>query len=468
MKQTFQLLLFCVAALSLTACEKCIIEESSVADDESSKLFISTRAAAANDGGDADGEISYPVNVYVFDEDGACVATKSIESSEEPLELNVPAGDYDVYAVAGADGEDYDLPSKSDAATNATMELKEGHEHGDLMTANGSVKMAYGEENKLTLELARKVMMLESVTIEDVPENVTAVSVSLSPLRENLLLNGDYEGTNGIYVTDLQKDADGTTWKSSQEVYLLEAAGPATVKVSFTTQKEEEEKVDTYSFECSDELKANHKINISGVFGINNNLKMEGIISGASWEASVDIPLDFKNGESETTDTSTDDTEISEGTGEIPPVGTLYKGCYVLKSESAGSKMLVTLMSPGYNKTWSFDKNDQSSIKEEMNEAIQNLAVDEISGWRLPTFEEMEYLRTNLSYIVNSIKEINNPVKKMEPLINSSSYSYFYKTENGDIKSYILCDKDLDSYIREPANGTSFYLRAFATVSFNN
>ena len=124
--------MFCVAALSLTACEKCIIEESSVADDESSKLFISTRAAAANDGGDADGEISYPVNVYVFDEDGACVATKSIESSEEPLELNVPAGDYDVYAVAGADGEDYDLPSKSDAATDATVELKEGSLHARL------------------------------------------------------------------------------------------------------------------------------------------------------------------------------------------------------------------------------------------------------------------------------------------------------------------------------------------------
>lgn len=322
MKQTFQLLLFCVAALSLTACEKCIIEESSVADDESSKLFISTRAAAANDGGDADGEISYPVNVYVFDEDGTCVATKSIESSEEPLELNVPAGDYDVYAVAGADGEDYDLPSKSDAATDATVELKEGHAHGDLMTANGSVNMAYGEENKITLELARKVMMLESVTIKDVPENVTAVSVSLSPLRESLLLNGDYKGTDGIYETDLQKDADGTTWKSSKEVYLLEAAGPATVKVSFTTEKEEE----TYSFECSDELKANHKINISGSFGANNSLKMEGVMTGATWEASVDIPLDFKNGESETTDDSNSDTAIDEGTGEIPSVGSLYKG----------------------------------------------------------------------------------------------------------------------------------------------
>lgn len=466
MKQTFQLLLFCVAALSLTACEKCIIEESSVADDEPSKLFISTRAAAANDGGDADGEISYPVNVYVFDEDGACVATKSIESSEEPLELNVPAGDYDVYAMAGADGEDYNLPSKSDAATNATVELKEGHAHGDLMTANGSVTMAFGEENKLTLELARKVMMLESINIEKVPENVTAVSVTLSPLRENLLLNGDYEGSNGVFETDLQKASDGTTWKSSKGVYLLEAAGPATVKVSFTTKKEEDdEKVQTYSFECSDELKANHKININGTFG-EGNLKMEGIMTGAAWDSPVDIPLDFSDGESSTT-TSDDDT-TNEGTGEIPSVGTLYKGCYVLKSESAGSKMLVTLMAPGQNTTWSFDKNNQASIKKEMDEALLELAIDGISGWRLPTFDEMEYMRKNLDCIIKSIETINTPKKIIKPIINNQMFSYFYKTEDGDIKSYILCDKDLETYIREPASGTSFYLRAFATVSFNN
>lgn len=465
MKQTFQLLLFCVAALSLTACEKCIIEESSVADDESSKLFISTRAAAANDGGDADGEISYPVNVYVFDEDGACVATKSIESSEEPLELNVPAGDYDVYAVAGADGEDYDLPSKSDAATDATVELKDGHAHGDLMTANGSVKMVYGEENKLTLELARKVMMLESVTIEDVPENVTAVSVSLSPLRENLLLNGDYEGTNGIYETDLQKDADGITWKSSQEVYLLEAAGPATVKVSFTTQKEEEkEKVDTYSFECSDELKANHKINISGSFGANNSLKMEGVMTGAIWEASVDIPLDFKNGESETTDTSTDDTEISEGTGEIPSVGTLYKGCYVLKSENNGSKTIITLMSTETTNGLTYEKGSQTSMEAAIEEIFKNWKVEGGPDLRLPTLDELLYVNENLDLINSKLNYYGE--KEFKIGLANNSYTFFYLTEEEKISTYnIMTERDFP----DPAsNKKTLYLRGFATISYNN
>lgn len=458
MKQTFQLLLFCVAALSLTACEKCIIEESSVADDEPSKLFISTRAAAANDGGDADGEISYPVNVYVFDEDGACVATKSIESSEEPLELNVPAGDYDVYAVAGADGEDYDLPSKSDAATNATVELKEGHAHGDLMTANGSVTMAFGEENKLTLELARKVMMLESINIEKVPENVTAVSVTLSPLRENLLLNGDYEGSNGVFETDLQKASDGTTWKSSKGVYLLEAAGPATVKASFTTKKEEDdEKVQTYSFECSYELKANHKININGTFG-EGNLKMEGIMTGAAWDSPVDIPLDFSDGESSTT-TPGDDT-TNKGTGEIPSVGSLYKGCYVLKSEDTGSKTVVTLMSIEERNALEFQQDDQNSMKKAIEEAIKGLAVDEISNWRLPTLDEMNFIKKYFMEIRSYL------IKLKEQILNPNNGFYFYETPDGMISSF---NPKTGSIQDSPKPGlSSFIVRAFATVSFNN
>lgn len=464
MKQTFQLLLFCVAALSLTACEKCIIEESSVADDEPSKLFISTRAAAANDGGDADGEISYPVNVYVFDEDGACVATKSIESSEEPLELNVPAGDYDVYAVAGADGEDYNLPSKSDAATNATVELKEGHAHGDLMTANGSVTMAFGEENKLTLELARKVMMLESINIEKVPENVTAVSVTLSPLRESLLLNGDYDGTDGIYETDLQKDADGTTWKSSKEVYLLEVAGPATVKVSFTVKDE----VKTYSFECSDGLKANHKININGTFG-EGNLKMEGIITGATWDSPVDIPLDFSEGESSTT-TPGDDT-TNKGTGEIPSVGTLYKGCYVLKSEDTGSKTVVTLMSTQKINAlaYEYDEKDEQQNQNSMEAAIEktfkswSADIEDGPDFRLPTLNELLYVAENLDFINSKLDGYEK--SKFEIEYNNGRLTYFYLTEDGEISTYSIMSKR--SYPNPTSGKKSLYLRGFATLSFS-
>lgn len=48
--------------------------------------------------------------------------------------------------------------------------------------------MAYGEENTLTLSLERKVMLIENVSIKNVPSNVIAVNVTISPLYENLLL----------------------------------------------------------------------------------------------------------------------------------------------------------------------------------------------------------------------------------------------------------------------------------------
>lgn len=48
--------------------------------------------------------------------------------------------------------------------------------------------MAYGEENTLTLSLERKVMLIENVSIKNVPSNVIAVNVTISPLYENILL----------------------------------------------------------------------------------------------------------------------------------------------------------------------------------------------------------------------------------------------------------------------------------------
>lgn len=56
------------------------------------------------------------------------------------------------------------------------------------MAAKNNVTLAYGEENTLTLSLERKVMLIENVSIKNVPSNVIAVNVTISPLYENILL----------------------------------------------------------------------------------------------------------------------------------------------------------------------------------------------------------------------------------------------------------------------------------------
>ena len=181
------LLLF--MAVSFFSCEKFSDDEVFNDKDANSMLVIRTRVAQV-EGAEGTAKISYPVNVYIFDESGRCVYLEQIVSEEEILSLNLPEGSYDVYALAGTDAEAYELPTKENAVKDAVVALKDGHGHGDVMTAHNSVTLAYGEENTLTLSLERKVMMLEAVTINNVPSSVTAVAVSVSPLYENIKLDG--------------------------------------------------------------------------------------------------------------------------------------------------------------------------------------------------------------------------------------------------------------------------------------
>lgn len=57
-------------------------------------------------------------------------------------------------------------------------------------------------------------MLIENVSIKNVPSNVIAVNVTISPLYENLLLNGNYEGTDGSQTIDLIKEVTETHGKT--------------------------------------------------------------------------------------------------------------------------------------------------------------------------------------------------------------------------------------------------------------
>lgn len=70
-------------------------------------------------------KISYPVNIYVFSGD-ACIETAKIESEDTPISLRLPEGSYDVYAIAGADAETYNLPTKENAAKEYLIKLNDG------------------------------------------------------------------------------------------------------------------------------------------------------------------------------------------------------------------------------------------------------------------------------------------------------------------------------------------------------
>lgn len=454
MKQIIILLLL-MAVSVFSSCEKFNEDEVVENKEANSTLIVRTRAAA-NDGTESGTEsiISYPINIYVFDESNECVAVSTLSSADDELSLKLPEGMYEVCAVAGASADSYELPTQETATKETVLTLKDGQKHGDLMTANNTVTLEYGGTNTLTLALERKVMLIESVTINSVPASVSNVSVSIHPLKANLLLDGSYSGENGASEIELTEDVDGSTWKNTEGVYLLEAVGRPTVEVTFTINDEPV----SYSYTCDRELKANHKVFITGTF-TGDGIEMTGSISGVEWAEDEEIVFDFGGMESGETD---DNGDVE--TSDVPTVGTLYKGCYVLKSETNGGMTTLTLMYPeNYSQVWGFDKDDQESIEAELTTVLAGLSVEGISTeWRLPTLEEIEILGKNYNEINEKIKVLNESLATNEriDLIQTSNNTYFFIDADSSIKTY-------NPVKNEPApsigTGVSTLLRAFTT-----
>ena len=223
-----------LAVLGLTACEKSLDVGEDISPTEQVKnsvLQVRTRGSATGD----EATVAYPVTVYVFQSD-ECKAEQTIGDEGQTLNIPLTEGTYSVYAIGGASSDDYVLPGTSDALVTSAIALREGREHGDLMTAAATVTLIDGEANTVTLGMDRKVMLLQSVVMKKIPMAATAVSVSVSPLWQSLTVGGNYAGTGGSYSLSLEKQSDGRTWQSTETAYLLPpSSSPASITVRITT-----------------------------------------------------------------------------------------------------------------------------------------------------------------------------------------------------------------------------------------
>lgn len=458
MKNFIKLFLFLTVSVILASCEKYVSDsdEEPGGKEATSTLTIRTRAAAAS--AEDDTKISYPVNIYIFNSKNTCVALTTIEKENERMSLKLPEGNYRVYAIAGADAETYNLPTKEEATKEKVISLKEGMQHADLMTATSTINLAFGEENTLTLTLSRKVMMIEKVTINNVPSSVTAVSVTITPLHEGIMLNGAYSGDNGSHTISLARQGETGTWENTSMAYLPEASGPATIKVSLATRNITK----SYSYSCTDELKANYKIRINGTYTDKSGITLNGTMTGVAWEGTKDIIFNFDENGSTSSENNLGDITGGEETGEAPAAGSLYKGCYVLKSVTSSNATTVTLISTGSRNALTFTRGNQVSISEAVNNAIAELATDGITGWRLPSLEEMVYVKENLETINGNLTNLGQDI--IIENLSGNVYSYYFMTSSGEINTYNISRGDTDN---NPNSGLkTVILRAFATVTF--
>ena len=309
-----------LAVLGLTACEKGldVVEDgmsSDVGQVKNSLLQVRTRSGGS--GGEA--TVAYPVTVYVFSGD-ECKAAQTIGDEGQTLNIPLVEGTYSVYAVGGASAADYVLPGASEATTTTAIALKEGHSHGDLMTASATATLTDGGTNTVTLGMTRKTMLIQAIEIRKVPTAATAVSVTIAPLWQSLTVGGTYSGTSGSQNIALTKQNDGRTWTlpspfeegSGEGLFLLPpSSSSASISVNITIGGSTK----TYTYSTADQLEAGYKINISGTYTEAVGVSLTGTITGATWLGERTISFDFDESGSTGSEGDTDPIPDPSPTG---------------------------------------------------------------------------------------------------------------------------------------------------------
>ena len=459
--------LFLMGMLAVSvSCSKSVTDEAVTnieTTDGNSTLNIVTRS------GDSDAKLSYPVVLYLFNGTGQCLATQTLNSSEDAISFqNLRAGTYSVYAIGGADDSRYTIATQTNATTTALVSLQVGKTHEDLMAGHNTVVIGDDETNQLTLALVRKVCQLRTIQVKQVPDDIDAVTIAITPIREALLLNGDYSGETGIFTLSLNRQGDGRTWENAIPQYMLPSVGNATISIKMTKGTTTK----SYSYTCAEPLAANYIIDILATY-TGSTFNMTGTLTGATWAGERTITFEFDETNSTGSETSGnndepndpnndepgDDTPGEVINGQAPAEGTSYQGCYVLSSvNNSDGTSTVTLMTPTQTTGLSFTANNQSSIKTAVDNAISGLAVAGISGWRLPTLEEMELITEMANDINENLRDLS-----MNTLSRENSIFYFFTKSDGTISSYKISTgmtlDDLDN---------KTIVRAVTTLTFKN
>lgn len=459
MNRIILFLSFVLTIMTFVSCEK----ELGVVGAEEGNCLLTVQTRS----GEADAIVSYPVTVYAMNSDGVCVRRQQLMSASDQLSMNLQALTYHIYALAGAADGVYAIPTQSDATATSAVTLLEDQQHADLMTANNTVTMTEGESNTLTLSLSRKVMELEDITINNVPTTVDAVSVTFSPIYDNLLLNGTYSESTSEQAVSLTEQSDGNTWKisNSDPIYMLPAAAGQTPTIAVKFNKGGN--ITSYTYTCPQPLEANKHIQITGTY-TGDELTLTGTISGATWGGTTVINFTFNGSGSQTVDSGNDDNGGGDNNGgndngddeddvvegQAPAKNTIYQDCYVINvaDDETGNYSMVTLMS-NIETAISGSGKTAAQIEADINDALPDFDTEDITGWRLPTKAEID--SADWGAVKSALSGSNTPF---------STDFYYYKDDNNALKAFcyttgIVANLDCTQYGQR--------LRPFTTLKFH-
>jgi hypothetical protein len=369
-------------------------------------------------------------SVYLFDGSNAFVRTLQTDAAgytSASASVKLPEGSYTLCALSPRDLSHFQIPETPTPTSAIT--LAEGQTMSDLLIGSATTTLSDGENGEVDLELQRKVLELSSITISQVPDGVTGVTVSIAPFYSAIQFNGEYIATDPATATfTLTATATDGVWQVAPEQFVFPSVGKPTITVTFTRDNGDPS---IYTYETESAFTANNKYNISGTYTEPLGVTLSGGITLQPW-ATDPTAVNFDFDESNTGNNPGEDEGGSNSgsggeTSEAPVVGQTYKGCYVVSVNPDAKTAILLSPTEGTGYSAGYDNYNATDWLNLLNSELQSWpSVEGITGsWRIPTLEEIR-LFAQPAGIVSDIPQgegkgyfcMENSVLKIVPVKN--------------------------------------------------
>ena len=384
-----------------------------------------------------EGDITTPGYLYLF-KDNSCVSRLDMGADGQVPAMPLSPGSYAIYAIGGEDLDHYAIPASDEAETTSVIGLKAGASMGDLLMGGTTIELEEGETEEAALELERKVFRLEQVVVRNVPDEVTKVELAISPVSDNILLNGTYADKTSTLVVSLNK-GDGGTWSATPQRYALPSSVAPTIALSFTTATG----VEVYRKTVDDAIAANTKLNIEGTYAETQPSTFSATITAQTWPASArEISFDF------------DETD-NGALGSAPVAGQMHDGYYVISVNETNrtaivlAKTHISYTAPGEKAADAPEADWIASFVAPMASLEKPFAA--IGDWRLPTFAECSYFTADATQV---------------RVRNGASSAYLFMNDDGLRWGQTVFKDEGNEFNSGGGYNSSHYLRPVIEVSY--
>lgn len=407
--------------LNFMSCQRLMEDADSPA---SQTLKVKARSSDQSD-------INYPLYLYAFDEEGTCIASQTVTDAGSSIELKLANGKYRIVAIADASGS-YQLPEHPNALDEITVNGTQGAST-PLMTGKADVTIN-GKETSLNITLLYAVTAI-SVALKNVPSDVSAVQLTLSPLYASLLMSGEYgEDTQKL---EIPCTLDTENIWTANRVYAFPGSGNETVFSILLTKKDGSQQTYAYTYQGVPE--ANRPFNISGNYAGSVTVGGEFIVKG--WDTATEVQFAFGN-TVDSGDTPEEGGGSSSATGSLE-VGTLWSNGIV--AEVTDDTVLLLGL------------NEWECYSSGLAEVLEEYAVD---GWLLPDDSQARLL--NSTFQGESLTALNEALEAEGYTAINVDKRYLYDNE-GEVYAYGF--KSTSKFLAAGTQ-TKYRVRLVKTVSY--